>query len=170
MMDKFIEENINNIWLTSDHHFFHKRIQEYAGRPDNWQDLLINNWLEKIKPEEYVLHLGDFALGTVPQIRNLISILTGKIILLLGNHDRSSQLRLYKKEFFMIISASGFVYKNYIFTHRPIEKVKQGFINIHGHIHQYTIDDDQHINICVEQTNYYPVKLKEVINGLENYT
>ncbi len=48
-----------DIWIISDTHFFHENIGRYCNRPENWQDLIINNWNDLIAPDEQVLHLGD---------------------------------------------------------------------------------------------------------------
>ena len=50
-------------WLISDTHFFHANIGQYCSRPDDWQDLIIENWNCFIQPDEIVFHLGDLALG-----------------------------------------------------------------------------------------------------------
>lgn len=62
-------ENIHtmaNIWFTSDHHFGHENIVEYAKRPFDsvreMDDALIEAWNSVVKPEDTVYHLGDFTL------------------------------------------------------------------------------------------------------------
>ena len=54
---------IDNIWLISDTHFNHLKIQEYCDRPEGWQELIIKNWNDVIGYDDVVLHLGDFAFG-----------------------------------------------------------------------------------------------------------
>jgi calcineurin-like phosphoesterase family protein len=152
-------------WITSDNHWFHKRVQEFCNRPDNWMNLMIDNWKGLVKENDYVLCLGDWALGNLTEIKQLIDILPGKIILLPGNHDRGRQLKLYKKEFFMVLDKEGFTYEKFIFTHRPLSKVPEEFINAAGHIHNNTIRENNRLNFSVENTNYLPVKLKNILEG-----
>jgi calcineurin-like phosphoesterase family protein len=143
--------------------FGHIRIAEFTGRPANWEELLINSWNSKVKDTDYVLHLGDFALTNLSRISELLTILKGKIILLPGNHDRGRQLKLYKRELFMVLEKEGFTWKNYIFTHRPLEKVPVGFINLAGHTHNLYINDGQHYNVCPEIRDI--TKLNELLSS-----
>jgi calcineurin-like phosphoesterase family protein len=36
-------------------------------------------------------------------------------------------------------------------------------VNIHGHIHRNPSPSSHHINVCVEQNNYYPFHVDELI-------
>ena len=48
----------------------------------------------------------------------------------------------------------------------PDSKIKKGYINLHGHIHNKKISDDysesKHINLSVDVTNYKPISLDEI--------
>ena len=78
-------------WIISDTHFYHENIGRYCNRPENWQELIIKNWNDRIAPGDTVLHLGDFALGKKIHFELLTGILNGKMFLIQGNHDRLSQ-------------------------------------------------------------------------------
>lgn len=80
-----------NTWIISDTHFFHENIGRYCNRSENWQELIIKNWNNLISPEDTVLHLDDFALGKKNNLKQLTSILNGRLFLIQGNHDRLSQ-------------------------------------------------------------------------------
>lgn len=53
-------------------------------------------------------------------------------------------------------------------SHAPLidSKIKDGYINLHGHIHNKKISDDysenKYINLSVDVTNYKPVSLDEI--------
>ena len=57
-------------------------------------------------------------------------------------------------------------------------KIKEGYINLHGHIHNKKISDDypknytenKHVNLSVDVTNYKPVSLDKInkIRGKNN--
>ena len=34
--------------------------------------------------------------------------------------------------------------------------------NIHGHVHNKTVDDDRYINVCCDVVNYTPVELDKI--------
>ncbi len=58
-------------------------------------------------------------------------------------------------------------------SHVPISgaKIKEGYINLHWHIHNKKISDDypknysenKHINLSVDVTNYKPISLDEIM-------
>ena len=162
-----------NTWIISDTHFFHGNIGRYCNRPENWQELIINNWNELISPNETVLHLGDFALGKKSNFELLISMLNGRLFLLQGNHDRLSQtycethgVTLIKDS--ILIEMEDHV--KLIFSHRPIVPLEDGWINLHGHIHNVPPPPEDsslgpnHINMSVEVREYRPWRLGEIIN------
>ena len=57
----------NKIWVTSDTHFYHRRILEYeaSSRPfkdiDEMNEELIRRWNKKVGTNDIVFHLGDFS-------------------------------------------------------------------------------------------------------------
>ena len=80
-----------NIWFTSDTHFWHSNIIEYTNRP--FKDVLemnqelIRRWNDKVKENDIIFHLGDFAHCGSDKLKELLSVLHGKKYLILGNHD-----------------------------------------------------------------------------------
>jgi len=80
-------------WFTSDTHFNHANIIKYCNRPfvniDEMDAVLIDNWNERVKPNDIVWHLGDFIFSrNWKEIAKLANRLNGKISLLKGNHDK----------------------------------------------------------------------------------
>lgn len=149
--------NRMKIFITSDHHFFHGNIIKYCDRPfSSYQEMneaLINKWNSKVSPGDLVIHLGDFAFrGKAKEIRERLN---GTIILIKGNHDRN-----VKAEDGFIIFEDRLIINNMILTHHPLhkEEIPNGFINIHGHIHQHYSYFG--INVSVEKTNYAPIELE----------
>ena len=80
-----------NIWFTSDTHFGHPKIIEYACRPfkdvREMDEVMIENWNKRVKPDDIIFHLGDFGYCSSSRIRELLTTLTGKKFLIIGNHD-----------------------------------------------------------------------------------
>ena len=162
-------------WVISDTHFYHENIGRYCKRPENWQELIIKNWNDRIAPGDTVLHLGDFALGKKIHFELLTGILNGKMFLIQGNHDRLSQtyceahgVTLIKNSFQIILESQI----NLVFSHRPIVPLDDGWINLHGHIHNVPPPPEgsnlgpNHINMSVEVREYRPWKLKDIINHI----
>lgn len=87
----------NQTWIASDHHFGHKNITEYETLRTIWKDLgyksledmIIHKHNERVQPNDSVLFLGDFSWDS-PQ--NWINKLNGNKYLVLGNHDRKSDI------------------------------------------------------------------------------
>lgn len=157
----FRRNNSKRIFITSDHHFSHKNIIRYCKRPFNsveeMNEIMINKWNKKVRHRDIVIHLGDFALAETKKIGNIRRKLNGTIILIQGNHDG----RIKENCGFMIIRGSLQIGK-FILSHRPLqkEKIPEGFINIHGHIHDKNSLNG--INISVEKTNYEPIELRKI--------
>lgn len=80
------------VWFTSDTHFGHARIIELNNRPfrdvSHMNEMLVQNWNDKVKPNDHVYHLGDVALGSFEKSLSYVARLNGIKTLIVGNHDR----------------------------------------------------------------------------------
>ena len=109
-------------YLTSDQHFGHERMagvfgREYEGRLDEMNAMMLERWNAVVKPEDTVLHLGDFAMGIRAENLPLTQHLNGTILLMPGNHDSISLLQdpgyaqrqrpLYEEAFDLILPETG---------------------------------------------------------------
>jgi len=157
-------------WVISDTHFEHANIGEYGERPDDHQQLMLDNWRHSIKPTDRVLHLGDLALGKTEVVAELLADMPGEKYLLKGNHDRRNR-RFYEQLGFTFVRKSfALDYAGYkiFFTHRPdTEHVllkSPRSLNVHGHIHQRESGDPRLINLSVEHTDYAPVHITDVLD------
>lgn len=147
-------------WLISDTHFFHKNIIKYAGRPDNHDRLMREAWHDDI-------HLGDIAFGKKEKLEELAPKLPGRKYLVLGNHDTRGK-GFYKNLGFKIVQPFMMLYRGYVvsFTHEPMYGYTRypKALNVHGHIHEKNMDNPRYINACVEQTNYQPVQITDLLD------
>lgn len=157
------------IWITSDHHFNHTKIIEYCNRPFcntfDMNEYMIAKWNSVVRPDDIVLHLGDFALQmNEEEVTALVSKLHGTIILVRGNHDRFGVEKFKRCGFADVKKKIEF--KNFILTHRPIPVEDLNHkINIHGHVHnslaEYSIN---HVNVNVEMWDYTPIDFIDLIS------
>jgi len=157
------------IFIISDTHFHHENIIKYSNRPfksvEEMDKEMIKRWNNKVGKEDIVLHLGDFALGSDKEVKELKDSLNGTIFLLKGNHDH----KMLRKAGFIIIKGTLEI-SNLIFSHNPLKKedIPKGFINVHGHIHE---KESLHgFNVSVEKMNYEPIgldELKKRIDGIK---
>lgn len=129
-------------FVTSDLHFYHKRIMDFCPETRPWSSLdemhesLIDHWNSKVSQEDIVFHLGDFSFVAKEKTQEIISKLNGNIIWIAGNHD-------YK-----VFGQLGIEYHNYLeinfdgkkicMSHYPIAAWNQqgrGSLHAHGHVH-----------------------------------
>lgn len=165
-----------NVFLISDTHFGHEgsirwvkadgitRVREFANISEMDQ-LMIDNWNKKVKPEDKVYHLGDVAMNR----RHLSTMyaLNGRKVLIKGNHD-IFKLEDYLPHFYDI--RAYHVLDKFILSHVPIHPEQIGRFkgNVHGHLHDKLVldkwgnPDVTYKSMCVEHTNYTPVELSEV--------
>lgn len=170
------------IWVTSDTHFNHSNILNFEnGRGEDFSSVqemnetLIKNWNSVVKPGDKIYHLGDVFFGSKDWFKRHWPRLNGQKRLIVGNHD---DIRF--------LSSGGFFSKvqmwrmfpelGVVLTHVPInmaEDHRKYSINIHGHLHRNRVTipkvrgirrpylDLRYVNVCVENTNYTPVNLRE---------
>jgi len=166
------------IYFISDTHFCHNNIIKYCNRPfkniDDMNKKVIDNWNSIVSNDDVIYHLGDFCLGSNEDIINIYSKLNGKKYFIRGNHDRKSA-SFYEKLGFIVLKNAPIVLDEYklMLSHTPLpnKKILDGYINLHGHIHNKKLNDDYpskvyseklHINLSVDVTNFKPVSLDEI--------
>lgn len=157
--------------VTSDQHWDHAGTISYFKRPfrsiREMNEVMIKRWNKPVGPNDVVLHLGDLMVNpTESRLRKLRKRLNGKrIIVIMGNHELENaaiNARKLRNAGFEV-SMKGIAKNGLLLTHEPVpsSKLKQGMINVHGHIHNLKNCDKRHINACVEMTNYYPVNINK---------
>lgn len=165
-----------NIYYWSDLHINHDNVIKYSNRPFNDKDemfnFFINEYNKIIKDDDIVIFGGDIVFNQNKDILKRLNEFKGKKYLILGNHDIDKKTLEYKKYqcFEDLMLCHSFIYEynhkiiEVIITHYPIDEdfLPENTINIHGHTHQYLISE-RHINMCVEHTDYKPIKLIDKI-------
>ena len=78
-------------WYTSDTHFGHKNLvaKGHRGFPSlpEMHECLIAGWNERVRPNDEIWILGDFALRPFEESLTVGQALQGRKILVPGNHD-----------------------------------------------------------------------------------
>lgn len=172
------------IFITSDTHFFHRRIIEYENRPfgsvEEMNEKLIENWNSVVLPQDLVYHLGDFALNVGDdKVKEILDRLNGEIVLVSGNHDKKS-FDFYRNtgRFSEIVRPKHQMIIDHfvILSHEPIYLEKRSpFINLYGHVHgnpNYQTVSPRGACVCVERWDYTPVDyniLKEDVASLTEW-
>lgn len=140
-------------FIITDTHFNHKNMVKYENRPENFNELIIDNWQSKVKDKDVILHLGDVILGHDGELLTIMRKLPGFKILIKGNHDKKPQ-EWYLRNGFDVVLPEGAAMidtksADFVFSHKPLlaSFMKQYndellvadrdscFMNIHGHLH-----------------------------------
>lgn len=159
-------------WVISDTHFFHKNIVEYEPvRKTLAQDhnqVMVDNWNNRVENQHTVLHLGDLALGQKQEFEAVAPVLQGKKFIVLGNHDKRAK-SWYQEMGFCIVPSFVMDFGEWkvLFSHYPDDEKKfvcyPKHLNVHGHVHSKTRDDKRLINVSVEVQNFQPQSIETLV-------
>ena len=169
---------MSTTWFSSDHHFWHKNVIKftYPSGKDRTQfedivehnEHLITQHNSVVQPNDKVYLLGDIAWNS--KAIECIKRMNGRKILVMGNHDKqkaNSYLGCVDDLKGVVCISKGI---NAVATHVPIHpcQLEHRFnCNIHGHMHGYCIDDPRYINVSMEQINFTPISLDDIITQHE---
>lgn len=117
-------------------------------------------WAEKLTPEDELFILGDIGdhdfLWVYTQFK-------AKTHLLLGNHDKHTDIDLFKSYFNIVHEYPFYISDKIAISHVPIG-VYPDTINIYGHTHSMIIDKPNYYCVCLEVNNYNLVNEKQIYN------
>lgn len=147
-------------------------IISYCNRPfqnaDEMNEIIMTNWNFTAKDEDLVYIFGDLAFGKGSKevLKSILPQLKGHKRLIRGNHDRET-ITWYKRYGIEHVYGPQIwddVHKDVILSHIPVP-CKAPCINIHAHVHNLMHIAEEGIYRCVsvEQINYIPVDLDELI-------
>lgn len=153
-------------FFISDLHFNHTNMALKRGfsSAEEMNQHLIQKWNSVISKRDLVYILGDITMEKKAGYE-LLDLLKGDKHVVLGNHDRRQDIPELLK---YVISVAGMInYKGTILTHCPVHPSELEFrfkYNIHGHVHENTLDDPRYINVCCEAVDYAPVDFLKLID------
>lgn len=89
-------------WITSDLHFNHTQILKYQPNrnfkdTNEMNEAIILEWNRKVKEDDTIYHIGDFAFNQDKDISSIASRLNGNKVFIIGNHDDEWTLARYGK-------------------------------------------------------------------------
>jgi len=124
---------------------------------------IIKMWNSVVTKRDVVYILGDITMskaGFYP----MLDALKGEKKVILGNHDKQANVKLLLN---YVNSVAGMIkYRGWFLTHCPIHtnELQHCKGNVHGHVHEKTIDDNRYINVSCEALDYTPALLDDLIN------
>ena len=172
--ERWLPEDARQIWVWSDLHLGHENIIRFRNRPfrdiGHMDNALLDNWAQTVDwsaENDTIVVCGDIAMKRGMTEANFARIraMPGRKYLVPGNHDFSGTGELRVEGFdevCAIVFAKGD--PKLVFTHVPIRPghLPDGWVNVHGHMHDDPPTDTRHINVSVEQLDYAPVLLSRV--------
>lgn len=129
-----------NVFFTSDTHFGDHKVLNIRPRPfgslDEMNETLIARWNARVRPEDDIWHLGDFASAL--EISQLVfPKLNGRKHLIAGNNDPEAVCRLGWSSVHrcaeVVVDGTMLVLCHYPF--RTWNRMHRGSLNLHGHSH-----------------------------------
>lgn len=157
---------MGNVRFISDTHFGHKNMAIKRGfsSAEEMNEHIIKKWNSVVSKKDVTYLLGDVSMES-KNFYYLLDHLNGVKNIILGNHCRRQDIPEMLK---YVNSVAGMIdYKsNYILTHCPVHPSQLEFrysYNIHGHVHENSIDDSRYINVSCEVVDYTPKLITELI-------
>lgn len=168
------------VWLTSGLHLGHRNILKYGQRHhrdlDHMNQDILDRLRRNVRPDETLIVAGDLMFGDRPELLEVLSGVSERLILVVGNHDFTSDgnFRFPKNHFAAVVP---FLFWNWerqdcLVTHMPVPvaapesmPVDTWFdtalppggpmlVNYHGHLHLQTVASDHeridHVNVCYD--------------------
>lgn len=150
-------------FIISDLHFGHSNMALKRGfsSSEEQDQFIITQWNKVISKGDTVWILGDITMEK-SKYYYLLDELKGYKKVILGNHDKPAHIPELLKH---VNSVCGMIkHKGFILTHCPIHESELGRYNknIHGHVHENSLEDNRYINVSCEVINYTPVLLSSL--------
>jgi calcineurin-like phosphoesterase family protein len=182
------------VFLVSDTHFGHAGVCHFVEidgvtkvrpwtDPDEMDEAMVKMWNETVRPNDKVYHLGDVVINR--KALKTLARLNGDKVLIKGNHDifRMEEYTPYFREI-----RAYHVLNGLILSHIPVHPESLGRFgtNVHGHLHtnrvkkivgvnvrtgefKYSTENDVRYHcVCVEQTDFKPISLEDVVKRIES--
>jgi calcineurin-like phosphoesterase family protein len=156
---------MTKVYVCSDFHFGHENIREYCNRPfanvEEMDNYMIKTYNTTVQNDSKVYFLGDVGFGSKDRLIEIVSQLKGKKVLIMGNHDRRKTTTWWQDVGFdEVIKTPICVYENIWLSHEPMKMdLNSSYINVHGHVHNNSLDSKLHFNVSVEAINYQPIEI-----------
>ena len=155
---------MNRVFVIGDTHFGHRKVTEFRpyATVEEHDRVLVERWNATVNKHDTVWHLGDVYFGGKAN-HQILASLNGIKKLVLGNHDVYPR-ECYELYFGKIFGAAE--WHDCVLTHIPVHPYQletRYRINVHGHMHSSKLPDARYRCVSVEQIDYRPRLMWEVI-------
>lgn len=169
-------------WLVSDTHFSHQGIlsprmdrpRPFASIHDH-DEVLIDRWNARVRDDDIVWHLGDFAYGcSHAKARETFERLRGRKHLIIGNHEeRGMRLSWFERPVQacrISIQDPGMEKPQGVwlshYAHRTWPGIWRGDLHCYGHSHGSLPGTSRSCDVGVDAWDFRPVRLSEILEVL----
>jgi calcineurin-like phosphoesterase family protein len=168
------------VFVISDTHWNHLNIIQYSSRPfksvEEMNEAMIRNWQSAVRDDDLVFHLGDWFMGAKHLAAPIMKRLTGRKILVRGNHDK--MFKGYPELDSQLESAHDYLEVAHrgdcaVLSHFPIEvwnQAHKGFWHLHGHSHGTSRPVGRRLDVGVDAfcNAYMPRRWQDVAKHMES--
>lgn len=154
-----------SVFFISDLHLGHKNMAIKRGFVNevHMNEYIVDKWNSVVSKRDHVFILGDVTMEKTLYYP-VLSLLKGTKTVVMGNHDEPQHVMELLK---YVNKVAGMIdyKKQFILTHCPIHPSQLEFrysYNIHGHVHENTLDDPRYINVSAEAINYEPIEFSKI--------
>jgi calcineurin-like phosphoesterase family protein len=129
---------------------------------------LIARWNEKVKPDDEIWFLGDFAFCGTTKSTEILTRLKGRKNLILGNHDYGKKIDPFFEtvQHYKSLRVNG---QQIVLCHFPIlswDGMAHGSWHLHGHCHGSLVggpfDVGLRLDVGVDCHDWYPVSYEDI--------
>ena len=171
------------IYFTSDLHLSHNK--EFLYSPRGFSNVLdmnetiIKRWNSVVNDDDIVYVLGDVVFGDLDKAKNNLQRLKGSIKLVLGNHDGTTKIEMYKTlpniEILGYSSVLTYRKQHFYLSHYPTitsnfledKPLKSRTINLCGHTHTkdpfFNWDQGLIFHVEVDSNDLYPWSIDKIL-------
>ena len=144
----------NEIYFTSDSHFWHKNILKFCPNRkfssiEEMNNGIISAWNKKVPKDGIVYHLGDFGFCSIHKMNDILDQLNGRIHIIKGNHDAEFPKRFESITYYSEITIGD---RLIVASHYPFlvwNKSHRESYNLHGHCHNTLLYDPNALRMDV---------------------
>lgn len=189
-------------WFTSDTHYGHGNIMRYCQRPffvHNWEkeklakeekfkvslesianmnEELVRRINEKVRPQDVLFHLGDFAWHGLDTCREFSEkIICKNRHLIWGNHDDAGMEEFFTSDYdqaLVLLPSGAKMHMNH-YPHDSWEASHRGVWHLYGHVHGVSNSRRSKVpewalslDVGVDSNNFYPWSEKELAAYFKN--
>lgn len=158
-----------NVWFVGDLHAGHANVHkfrtQFSSEEEHFQAMK-ENYHSVVGKRDKVYFMGDAAF-TLERLKDVSTWVADCKVLIVGNHDLDKldmkTVSMYYDEVYAFCR-----YKEFWLSHCPIHPDElRGRLCIHGHTHEYKIDDPRYFNTSLENTGFNPIDLNTVKKQFE---